>query len=140
MFTRPVAHQPIPEPTPPSLRFPWLTPRPAAPPLMARLWKTCTKCATPYPPGGHCPQHPPPDRTRQSWSADRDHASHKRLRRQVIKERPNRCQHCGKPFGPNGEGIVMHHLRKGDRPENVILVHEDCHTEIDNRARKTKRA
>ena len=113
---------------------------PHSPPLMARLWKVCSRrdCPELVPPGGHCPKHPPPDRNQQTWSPTRDQASHKRLRRQIVKERPNKCERCGKPFGPNARGAALHHLRKGDRPENVILVCHSCHAAIDSRARVPK--
>lgn len=112
---------------------------PTTHPTQVTNWKVCPRPGCPHlvAPGTPCPTHPPPDRNKQSWTTGRDLPSHQRLKRRVLKERPNRCERCKKPFGPKGKGSHLHHDRKGDLPENVRLLCEDCHIAVDPRARRT---
>jgi hypothetical protein len=95
-------------------------------------------CATPgcanYAP---CPDHSRP--ANASWSKDRDHKAHSRLRRQVIQQRGPHCERCGWTTTPNGAGLEMHHVGPKDTPADVILVcgkqANGCHAALDTHAR-----
>lgn len=80
-----------------------------------------------------CPVHARPPAA--SWSKGRDTTAHNRLKRRVLAVRPNRCERCGQLFGPGGKGSQLHHVRPGDRPENVVLLCADCHRAVDAHAR-----
>ena len=75
-----------------------------------------------------CPTHHQ-DRRKRSWSPNRDRKTHDRLRKQLIKERGNRCERCGTPTNKP----VMHHIRY--TPDIVQLLCPDCHKAVDDKAR-----
>lgn len=67
-------------------------------------------------------------------------AAHHKLRAVVVKARGPRCERCGwNALDTRGKGLQMHHVRPGDRPENVILLCGDkgnnCHAAVDTKAR-----
>jgi hypothetical protein len=84
-----------------------------------------------------CPHLAPcPDHARDpnaSWSTDRDYGAQTRFRKLVFARAFGHCERCG------ARATVAHHVRPGYEPECGLALCDDCHTEIDNKARRTHR-
>lgn len=74
-----------------------------------------------------------------SWSPQRDRTSHHKLRAVVVKARGPRCERCGwEALDLRGKGLDLHHVKPGDRPENVTLLcgkqsPNNCHAQVDSK-------
>lgn len=78
-----------------------------------------------------CPTHARDRNAR--WSEERDGPAQERFRRALIARSFGHCERCGMP------GTVAHHVRPGYEPECGLYLCDDCHTKVDNKARRTRR-
>jgi hypothetical protein len=81
-----------------------------------------------------CPQLTPcPTHTRTGAWTERDRHAQAWFRKQLIHRSGGTCERChAQP------GVVAHHDRPGYDPECGRLLCDDCHTAIDNHARRTR--
>jgi len=100
---------------------------------MRSKYRVCShpSCATLVSRENPCPQHGRP--VNASWSKDRDHRAHARNRREVLK-RTTVCEHCGK-LPTRYDPLVVHHVRPGNTPQDVLVVLKSCHKKLDTHAR-----
>jgi len=88
-------------------------------------------CSTPGCPNlAPCPTHARPRNAR--WSRDRDGAGQRWFRKALIARSGGICERCRVRAGR-----VAHHDRPGYEPECGRWLCDDCHTAVDNHARRT---
>jgi hypothetical protein len=76
-----------------------------------------------------CPEHARPRNAR--WSQERDPRAQAWFRQQVLFRAQGVCERC-----QVARATVAHHVRPGYEPEHGQALCDDCHMELDEKARR----
>jgi len=89
-------------------------------------------CSTPGCPNlVPCPKHARPRNAR--WSEDRDSRGQHWFRRNVMRRSGGVCERCR-----SQPATVAHHVRPGYTADCGLALCDDCHRELDDKARRTR--